>query len=101
MNNQFHDIVKFYEKLNNQTAILSDEKIHHQKKRLKDLNLLMNEFDKLAHQLESTDTGIENREKIDEMLLELHTILANFEWHIAQMQDLSMDMFKKSDDAID
>lgn len=99
MHNQFRDIVQFYEKINMNTMILSDKEIYHQKKRLKDLNELMKEFSLCAEKLESADMGIESREKITDMLLELHTILARFEWYIAHMQDLCMDVVKGFDDA--
>ncbi|ATO30004.1 hypothetical protein RA13_20000 [Bacillus atrophaeus] len=95
MFNQLKEIVNLLEKINNngQTNILPVEEFKEQQDNLTDLSVLLADMDKLLKKSKHTDPN--NAQDVDKLLLEIHKMMTSLEWHISEINDLNIKLFKK------
>ncbi|RJS54671.1 hypothetical protein CJ481_01155 [Bacillus subtilis] len=96
MNNQLREIVNLLEKINShgQTNILSVEEFEEQQDNLNDLSEIINDMDKLLKKSKRID--LNNVQDADQLLFEIHKTMTSLEWHISEISDLTIKLFKKN-----
>ncbi|MCY8502019.1 hypothetical protein MOD00_10730 [Bacillus inaquosorum] len=92
--NQLREIVNLLEKINShgQTNILSVE-FEEQQDNLNDLSTIINDMDNLLKKSKRID--LNNVQDADQLLLEIHKTMTSLEWHISEISDLNIKLFKK------
>ncbi|MDO8224015.1 hypothetical protein [Bacillus cabrialesii] len=96
MNNQLREIVNLLEKINShgQTNILSVEEFEEQQDNLNDLSAIINDMDKLLKKSKRID--LNNVLDADQLLFEIHKTMTSLEWHISEISELTIKLFKKN-----
>ncbi|AUZ25496.1 hypothetical protein C1T28_14795 [Bacillus subtilis] len=96
MNNQLRETVNLLEKINShgQTNILSVEEFEEQQDNLNDLSAIINDMDKLLKKSKRID--LNNVQDADQLLFEIHKTMTSLEWHISEISDLTIKLFKKN-----
>ncbi|MBU2659810.1 hypothetical protein [Bacillus cabrialesii] len=96
MNNQLREIVNLLEKINShgQTNILSVEEFEEQQDNLNDLSAIINDMDKLLKKSKRID--LNNVQDADQLLFEIHKTMTSLEWHISEISELTIKLFKKN-----
>lgn len=96
MFDDFKKMLSFLEKVNTETNIVSKNDLDEQYKNLNDLKDLINEFELLLNSLSTID--ISKKDKVDEILGEFHRILTTFEWHVSELSELNIEIYKNFED---
>lgn len=91
-------ILDLLDKLNSKTDIVTKEDIDEQYGNLEDYRNLTNELDILLNSFNTV--SVDDGDRVEEMLLELHRIITTFEWHFSEISDLNIKILKEYKDII-
>lgn len=98
MDSRLKEVLRILEKLNSKTDIVTKDNIYEQRDNLEDFGILTSELDKLLNSFNAVT--LDDVDKVEEMLFELHRIITTFEWHFSEISDLNTKILKVYKDKI-
>ncbi|MGZ7440991.1 hypothetical protein [Paenibacillus sp. TH7-28] len=98
MEKRLREVLNILEKLNSNTDIVTKEDIDEQHENMDDFGDLTDELDQLLSSFNTVNLNDGN--KVEELLFEIHRIMTTFEWHFSEISELNTKLLKGYKDKI-
>ncbi|WP_078579612.1 hypothetical protein [Salipaludibacillus agaradhaerens] len=92
MDKKLEEVLNALNKINTISNVVSQEEINEQYENLQDFKTLSNELEGLLNNFKSV--SIDNVEKVENILFEIHRITNTFIWHFQEIEELNMKVIK-------
>jgi hypothetical protein len=92
MDKKLEGILGILDNLNSKINVVTKEDLDEQYENLVDFRNLTNDLDFLLDKFNSL--SLDDGDKVEEMLFELHRIITTFEWHFSEISDLNTKILK-------